>query len=112
MALSCAELRAEVDTEYTHLELETSAGRTVRIRNLLTLTDSGLKSAQAILSEVSKGTESLDLIEKFRDLLLLLADDTTALTEELRDWPVGMYVRVVSAWQEATQAGEARDSDS
>ncbi len=112
--LSCADLMAEVAQEYTGLPLETRAGTTVHLRNLLMLPPEGMKSARVLLGAVGDGdAEELETVApQLRDLLLLVADDPKALAREMADWPLGMSVRVISAWQEVTQMGEASDSES
>ncbi|WP_338932637.1 phage tail assembly protein [Streptomyces netropsis] len=114
MALSCTDLMAEAAAEYTALELETRSGKAVQLRNILMLPEKGLKTASVILGKFGESqTEDLEeMVPQIRDLLLLVADDPKALTAEMADWPLGMYVRVVDAWQEETQAGEAQGSDS
>ncbi|WP_405016419.1 phage tail assembly protein [Kitasatospora sp. NBC_00070] len=111
--LSCSDLLAEVEREYTGLPLETRAGTAVTLRNLLLLPAEGLASARAVLAAISDAGDDLASLEpKFRDLLLLVADQPKTLAEEMADWPLGLFVRVVTAWQEATQLGEASDSES
>lgn len=118
MALSCTSLMAEAQTEYPGLTLDTRSGATVQLRNILMLPQEGLDAAQVVLKsfaadKAKKDAEAIgDVVPKMRDLLLLVADDTDAMAEEMTDWPVGMFVRIVDAWQEATQAGEAEGSDS
>lgn len=107
-------MMAETAAEYAGLELKTRAGETLQLRNLLMLPDKGLKSARAILARFGE-TDAEDLeamVPQIRDLLLVVADDTAAMKTEMEDWPLGMFVRTVSAWQEETQAGEAPRSDS
>ncbi|MGP3940508.1 phage tail assembly protein [Streptomyces sp. 6N106] len=114
MTFSCADAMAEVENEYQSFELETRAGKTVRLKNLLLLNDAALKSAMTILGSLDTAKEGGDVSElmpKLRDLLLLVADDTAALKKEMQDWPVGMAMSVVSAWQEATELGEAQPSE-
>ncbi|UQI46717.1 phage tail assembly protein [Streptomyces sp. HU2014] len=105
---------AEVESEYVSLPLEPRHGTTVHLRNLLMLPEEDLKKAQVLLRAVGDGGgDDLDtLVPVFRELLLLVADDPAALTAETADWPLGMFVRVVGAWQEVTQVPEAQDSDS
>ncbi|MGK5728182.1 phage tail assembly protein [Streptomyces sp. URMC 124] len=108
---------AEATSEYTGLDLETRSGKTVHLRNILMLSDKGLASARVILGRLGDSkTEDLEdletLVPQIRDLLLLVADDSQALATEMEDWPLGMTLRVVDAWQEETQAGEAPGSDS
>ena len=110
--LSCADLMAEAESEYTALPLKTRAGRTVQLRNLLMLPPEGLKDAQEALEVFEEGTDLEKMLPQLRTLLLLIADDTKAMETEMRDWPLGMFMRVVTAWQEATQAPEAQDSAS
>ncbi|MGW2633816.1 phage tail assembly protein [Streptomyces chattanoogensis] len=114
MALSCAEMMAEAAAEYAGLELETRAGESVQLRNILMLPDDGLKAARAILGKFGEtGAQELEeLVPQIRDLLLLVADDAKALKAEMADWPLGVFVRTVGEWQEKTQAGEAPRSDS
>ncbi|RKN09642.1 phage tail assembly protein [Streptomyces radicis] len=111
-ALSCADLMAEAQNEYEALPLETRAGQTVQLRNLLMLPPEGLKAAQVILSAFEDGADLEKMGPQLRDLLLTVADDTKAMATEMRDWPLGMFMRVVTAWQEATQAPEVLDSAS
>ncbi|MBA0054297.1 hypothetical protein E0L36_26630 [Streptomyces sp. AJS327] len=107
----------EAESQYTALELETRAGKPVKLRNLLMLPEAGLASARVILAEFADGDQESDLdsletiVPRLRDLLLLVADAPAALKKEIEDWPMGMYVRVVDAWQEETQVGEAPGSD-
>ena len=108
--VSCAELMAEAETEYTAMPLKTRAGRTVQLRNLLMLPENGLKSARVILDRFDEGADLEKMMPQLRDLLMVVADDSKALQAEMEDWPLGMFVRVVTAWQEATQAPEAPES--
>ncbi|UQA92862.1 phage tail assembly protein [Streptomyces halobius] len=114
MALSCAEMMAEAAAEYAGLDLETRAGKTVQLRNILMLPDEGLKAARVILGKFGEtGAEELEeLVPQIRDLLLLVADDPAALKTEMEDWPLAVFVRTVGDWQEETQVGEAPRSDS
>ncbi|MCZ0970778.1 phage tail assembly protein [Streptomyces noursei] len=114
MALSCADMMAEAAAEYEALPLETRAGETIQLRNILMLPDDGLKAARAILARFGEtGSEELEeLVPKIRDLLLLVADDPAALKTEMQDWPLAVFVRTVGEWQEETQVGEAPRSDS
>ena len=115
MTFSCSDALSEVATEYQDMPLETRAGKTVKLRNLLSLPGEGLKSAMVLLKAFSGATEGgdfADALPKMWDLLLLVADDTAALKKEMADWPLGMYMRVIEAWQEATSLGEAPDSES
>ncbi|MEV8056572.1 phage tail assembly protein [Streptomyces antimycoticus] len=114
MTFSCADAMAEVENDYKSFELETRAGKSVKLKNLLLLPDAGLKSAMTILGSLdgAKGAGDVsELMPKLRDLLVLVADDTAALKREMADWPVGMAMTVVSAWQEATELGEAQPSE-
>lgn len=121
MALSCTDLMNEAAAQYEGVELETRAGKTVTLRNLLMLSEDGLKTARVLLGEFAKNGENKDadsfenieaMVPRLRDLLLLVADDTAALKKEMQDWPLSMYLRAVDAWQETTQVGEAKGSDS
>ena len=115
MAFSCASALAEVMTQYEDLPLETRSGKTVKLRNLLMLSDSGLKSATVLLKSFTGSDNDADLTEtlpKMRDLLLLVADDTTALKREMQDWPLAMYMNVIDEWQKVTAVGEAQGSES
>ncbi|KWT60598.1 hypothetical protein ADL21_18270 [Streptomyces albus subsp. albus] len=107
-------MMAEAAAEYAGLELETRAGETVQLRNILMLPDKGLKAARVILARLGEnGTDDLEeLVPQIRDLLLLVADDAKALKAEMEDWPLGMFVRAVGEWQEETQVGEAPRSES
>ncbi|WP_327073329.1 phage tail assembly protein [Kitasatospora purpeofusca] len=112
--LSCADLLAEVEREYTALPIATRAGASVTLRNLLLLSPEGMNSARILLGAIDSGSDD-DLgtiAPQLRDLLLLVATDPKALAAEMEDWPLGMHVRVIQAWQEATQPGEAPDSAS
>ncbi|AUG87145.1 tail assembly chaperone [Streptomyces phage Attoomi] len=113
-ALSCADLMTEAAAEYTSLPLDTRKGGTVQLRNLLMLPPDGLKTARVLLEAFgeSKDTDLEKLVPQLRDLLLVVSDNPKALSVEMADWPLGVYLRVVTAWQEETQAGEAQDSDS
>ncbi|KIZ17328.1 hypothetical protein SNA_15020 [Streptomyces natalensis ATCC 27448] len=107
-------MMAEAAAEYAGLELETRAGESVQLRNILMLPDDGLKAARDILARFGEtGAEDLEeLVPQIRDLLLLVADDPAALKAEMADWPLAVFVRTVGAWQEETQVGEAPRSDS
>lgn len=113
-ALSCADLMTEAEAEYASLPLDTRKGGAVQLRNLLLLPPEGLKTARVLLDAFGDGSaQDLEkLVPQLRDLLLVVSDNPKALTAEMTDWPLGMYLRVVGAWQEATQAGEAQDSGS
>ncbi|MFD5392761.1 MULTISPECIES: phage tail assembly protein [unclassified Streptomyces] len=111
--LSCADLMAEAQSEYAALPIQTRAGNTVQLRNLLMLSREGLKTARVLLEAFEKNANNLEELEpQLRDLFLVIADDPKAMADEMKGWPLGMYVRVVNLWQEATQAPEAPDSDS
>ncbi|MEV3856066.1 phage tail assembly protein [Streptomyces sp. NPDC050095] len=111
--VSCADLLSEAQTEYAALPLQTRAGNTVQLRNLLMLPREALKTARVLLEAFEKNAENLEELEpKLRDLLLVVADDPKALDNEMKGWPLGMFVRVVNLWQEATQVPEAPDSAS
>lgn len=117
MALSCADMMQEAESQYAALPLDTRAGKTVKLRNLLMLPEAGLKSANVLLTEFAKdddkGADNLEtLVPRLRDLLLLVSDNPTALKKEMEDWPPAMFVRVVDAWQSETQTGEAPGSAS
>ncbi|MGG7570375.1 hypothetical protein [Streptomyces sirii] len=103
-------MMAEAAAEYAGLELETRAGETVQLRNILMLPDDGLKAARVILGQFGEtGAQELEeLVPQIRDLLLLVADDATALKAEMTDWPLGVFVRTVGEWQEETQVGKLR----
>lgn len=107
-------MMAEAAAEFTALPVETRAGKTVHLRNILMLPDDGLKAARAILARFGEtGAEELEeLVPQIRDLLLLVADDPAALKAEMEDWPLAVFVRAVGEWQEETQVGEAPRSDS
>lgn len=112
-AVSCADLMAEAQNEYAALPLKTRTGNSVHLRNLLMLPREGLKSARVLLEAFEKNASNLEELEpNLRDLLLVIADDPKAMDDEMEGWPLGMFVRVVNLWQEATQAPEAPDSDS
>ncbi|MFF2808641.1 phage tail assembly protein [Streptomyces sp. NPDC058000] len=113
MALSCAEMMADAAAEYTALPMETRAGETVHLRNILMLPDDGLKAARAILARFGEtGSKELEeLVPAIRDLLLLVADAPAALKAEMEDWPLAVFVRTVGEWQEETQVGEAPRSE-
>ncbi|MFB7643887.1 hypothetical protein ACFC0S_03175 [Streptomyces sp. NPDC056084] len=103
---------AETQKEYASVPLHTRAGAEVRLRNLLMLPPDRMKTARILLNAFAdSGSSDLDaLIPQLRDLLLLIGDNTAALTEEMADWPIGMYVRVINGWQDGTQAPEAPGS--
>ncbi|MEU7186434.1 phage tail assembly protein [Streptomyces sp. NPDC045369] len=107
-------MMAEAAAEYAGLELETRAGETVQLRNILMLPDKGLKAARVILARLGEtSTDDLEiLVPQIRDLLLLVADDPAALKAEMEDWPLAVFLRTVGDWQEETQAGEAPRSES
>lgn len=111
---NCDDAMREISGEYTSMPLKTRAGKTVHLRNLLMLGDEALKTARGVLRsfEGAQDADVLDVMPKMRELLLLLADDKRALEREVADWPIGMYMRVIQAWQEATDMGEASDSAS
>lgn len=116
MTFSCAEAFAEVSAEYEDMPLTTRAGKALRLRNLLMLSDEGLKTAVTLLGTISgsdmKDIDSLTrLMPAMRDLLLLIADKPAELKKEVSDWPLGMYMHVIDEWQKVTQMGEASDSD-
>ena len=111
--LSCSDLMAEAESEYTALPLATRAGGIVHLRNLLMLSPEGLNSARVILDAFGNAEADFTaMLPQMRDLLLLISDGPKVLAKEMQDWPLGMYVRVVEAWQGATQSGEALDSAS
>lgn len=114
MSLSCAELMQEAKTEYVSVPLDTRSGKTVDLRNLLMLSPDGMSAARVLLASMEKvnDDDAELLVSRFRDLLLLLADEPRVLADEMDDWPMAMYMRVINAWQEATQMGEAFGSDS
>lgn len=119
MTFSCDDALSEIRSEYESMPLKTRSGKTVQLRNLLLLGDEGLKSATVILNALQQSDDSdggIDkltiLLPKMRDLLLLIADKPADLKAEMKDWPLGMYMRVTNAWQEVTELGEASDSDS
>ncbi|ANZ19953.1 phage tail assembly protein [Streptomyces noursei] len=107
-------MMAEAAAEYEALPLETRAGDTVQLRNILMLPSDGLTAARAILARFGEtGAEELEeLVPKIRDLLLLVADNPAALAAEMEDWPLAVFVRTVGEWQAETQVGEAPRSDS
>lgn len=117
MTFNCADALAEIEKDFTALEMTTRAGKTVKLRNLLLLPDEGLQSAMVILKSLDDakeggGTETIGLLPKLKDLLLLVADKPADLKKEMADWPLGMAMQVVQAWQEETELGEAQHSDS
>src|SRR5690606_26486026 len=110
---SCDVAMAEISSQYTGLEMTTRAGKRVVLRNLLLLGDKGLKQAQKLISSFQDArADGLRQMEQLRDLLMLLADDQAALREEISDWPLAMYVRVLDEWREVTEMGEAQGSAS
>ncbi|GAA2425290.1 hypothetical protein [Streptomyces glaucus] len=111
--LSCADLMAEAQAEYAALPLKTRAGNTAHLRNLLMLPSEALKSARVLLEAFEKNQAALlELEPKLRELLLLVADDSKAMGAEMKTWPLGMFLRVVNLWQEATRVPKAPDWDS
>ncbi|WP_459649446.1 phage tail assembly protein [Kitasatospora sp. Ki12] len=112
--LSCADLMAEVEREYTGLPIATRAGVSVTLRNLLLLPTEGMATARVLLGSIGDGQDGdLDTVAPhLRDLLLLVASDPKAMAAEMKDWPLAMQVRMIEAWQEATQPGEAPASAS
>jgi hypothetical protein len=115
MTFNCADALAEVENDFRAMEMTTRAGKTVKLRNMLLLSDEGLASAMTILKSMdgAKETESfIGLLPKLKDLLLLVADKPADLKKEMADWPLGMAMQAVQAWQEATELGEAQPSDS
>ncbi len=102
---------AEAQTEYAAMPLETRTGHVVQLRNLLMLSREALKTARVLLEKLEKNAGNLDELEPMlRDLLLVIASDPKVMSDEMKGWPLGVFVRVVNLWQEATQAGEAQDS--
>lgn len=113
MTFSCDDALKEIESEYTAFPLKTRSGKTVNLRSLLMLGDEGLKTAQVVTSAL--GDDSGDDLEKLghmRNLLLLVADQPAVLKAEMKDWPIGMFMRVLDGWQVATALGEAEPSDS
>lgn len=116
MTFSCADALSEVESDYKSMPLKTRSGKDVQLRNLLLLSDEGMQSALTLLGAFgdSKAT-SVDglaqLMPKMRDLLLLLADKPADMRKEVADWPLGMYMKVISEWQDVTEMGEAQPSD-
>ncbi|MFJ9408578.1 phage tail assembly protein [Streptomyces sp. NPDC101393] len=114
MTFNCADALAEVETNYRAMEMTTRAGKTVHLRNILLLPDTGLKTAMTILKSLDGKTEEgvTETLPKLRDLLLMVADDPAALKVEMKDWPLAMAMNVVQEWQKVTDLGEAQPSDS
>lgn len=119
MTFSCADALAEVEKDYSSMPLETRSGKTINLKNLLLLPGEGLKSARAILAafkDAKKGEDgeaaAFEMVDKLRDLLLLVADKPAELKKEMADWPLAMFLQAVDAWQEATELGEAQHSES
>lgn len=116
MTFNCTDAMAEVEKDFRAMEMTTRAGKDVRLKNLLLLSDDGLKAAMVILQSLDAAKESgsaelVGLLPKLKDLLLLVCDKPTDLKKEMADWPLGMAMNVVTAWQEATDLGEAQHSD-
>jgi hypothetical protein len=114
MTFNCADAMAEVENDYRAMEMTTRAGKTVKLKNVLLLPDTGLRTAMTILKGLDgqSGDGVVDTLPKLRDLLLMVADDPAALKAEMKDWPLAMAMNVVQAWQVATELGEAPRSDS
>lgn len=116
--MKVADLRREAEEKYTDLEIELDDGGVIRMRNLLRLDDRARHSAQVLIEsldskEERKGFDALAHQEGvLRDLFLLVADDTEAMKREIEGWDLPLRFRVLEAWTERTQAGEASSSAS
>ena len=110
--LDCSSAMKEIEAEYSDLPLKTRTGDVVRLRNLLMLDNKSLGSASALLKLFSDDAALDVALPKMRELLLLLADKPKVLDAELKTWPIAMYQRVIEAWMESTELGEASDSAS
>lgn len=110
---SCADAMREAANEYADLPIKTRTNKTVKLRNFLMLNDEGMKSAKTILSAFGEKSDDVTAqLPKLKDLLRVLADKPADMETEFEDWPAAMFLKVVAAWQEATEMGEASDSQS
>ena len=116
--MKVADLRREAEEKYTDLEIELDGGGVIRMRNLLRLDDKARHSAQVLINslddkEEGKGFDALAHQEKvLRDLFLLVADDVDVMKRENDGWDLPLKLRILEAWTERTQTGEASSSAS
>lgn len=116
--MKVSDLRREAEEKYTDLEIELDDGSVIRMRNLLRLEDAARHSAQVLIEsldskEERKGFDALAHQEQvLRDLFLLVADDTEAMKREIETWDLPLRFRILEAWTESTQVGEASSSAS
>lgn len=110
-------LREEVEKEFAPVTIGLSDGTEVTLRNLLRLPkktrDAVLETLKALggvgdKDEVSSD-EVDDLIDAASKILELVADQGKKLVKEL-DGDLALIMKVLEAWTEATQPGEARNS--
>lgn len=118
-----ADLRSEAHQRYTDLEIETSSGVVIRLRNLLRLEDTARKSAQVLMgsldSKDADPSQTGDVFDQLthqetvlRDLFLLVTDDVDETKREVETWDLAVRLFVFEQWSEATQPGEASSSAS
>ncbi len=114
MTFSCKSAMAEAQSEYISLPVETRAGKTVNLRNLLILDkDSMVRVSEALEAFGAKRGDDVRLTEMMPtlyDMLATVADNKAAMQKEMADWPLAMYLSCINAWMEATELGEAPDS--
>lgn len=109
--------REEAENEFAPVKIELSDGSQVTLRNLLRLSK---KERDAVLEKLEslKGLEDSEsgelsdvdtLTTAAIDILKLVADNGRKLAKELNG-DVILIMRVLEAWLEATQPGEAQNS--
>lgn len=118
--LKINDLRSEAELKYGDMELETSTGVTVRLRNLLRLEDTARRNAQILIDSLDKKTEgetkAFDQLghqeNVLRDLFLLVSDNVDEMKREVDNWDLALRLVVLDKWMTDTQAGEASSSAS
>lgn len=107
-------LREEVDKEFAPVKIGLKNGTEVVLRNILRLgktdRDKLLEKLDSLKSVEESDAESVDaLVAIASDILLLVADQGRQLVKEL-DGDIALIMKVLSAWMETTQPGEAASS--
>lgn len=113
--------REELDKSFTAVHLELPDGSDVALKSLLRLSQSARKEVIELLKELGKDKEDaeddedgLDAVEKLseksaRVIEIIAGKDAKKVLKEL-DGDLPLMMRVIEAWMEGTQAGEAERS--
>lgn len=109
---SLTDLRADLDREFAPVEIAVGKDKVV-LRNMMRL---GKEERQSVQDSISKLQDDPDMpVESILGLVnavfLAVADKGPVLIEAIGD-DLTLAMKILTAWTEATQPGEARNSPS